>query len=261
MKKVLLSLALFLAFLTFAAPASANHSWGEYHWARTANPFALKLGDNLSANWDAFLTTTSNDWSASSVLDTIIVPGNGSKNCKPTAGRVEVCNSTYGRNGWLGIAQIWLSGSHITQGITKLNDTYFKTAQYNTVAWKNLVTCQEVGHTFGLGHQDEGFDNPNLGTCMDYTSNPTSNQHPNAHDYEQLETMYAHLDVFTTIGAALPTGNRQESFDNPSDWGRLVSQEGRVATYERDLGNGRRIATHVIWADDGHGRDEHHDEE
>lgn len=35
-----------------------------------------------------------------------------------------------------------------------------------------LVTCQEVGHTFGLDHRDENFDNGNLGTCMDYTNDP-----------------------------------------------------------------------------------------
>jgi hypothetical protein len=39
--------------------------------------------------------------------------------------------------------------------------------------------CQEVGHTFGLDHQDENFNNTNLGTCMDYTNDPSTNQHPN----------------------------------------------------------------------------------
>ena len=68
----------------------------------------------------------------------------------------------------------------------KLNDTYFNTSTYNTEAWRNLVSCQEVGHTFGLDHQDENFNNPNLGTCMDYTNDPSSNQHPNQHDYDHL---------------------------------------------------------------------------
>src|SRR5438094_52420 len=36
--------------------ANANHSWGGYHWARTANPFTLTLGDNLSSTWDPYLT-------------------------------------------------------------------------------------------------------------------------------------------------------------------------------------------------------------
>jgi len=84
-----------------------------------------------------------------------------------------VCNARYGNNGWLGLAQIWINGSHITQAITKLNDTYFNTATYNKPEWRNLVMCQEVGYTFGLDHQDENFDNPNLGSCMDYTSDPS----------------------------------------------------------------------------------------
>lgn len=251
MSKFFLAFILLAAIFLFPSAARANHSWGSYHWARTANPFGLKLGDNLTANWDSYLVTTSSDWSLSSVLDTAIVPGGtAAKNCKPSAGRVEVCNSKYGRNGWLGIAQIWASGNHITQGVTKMNDTYFATAAYNTPAWKNLVLCQEVGHTLGLDHQDEDFNNPNLGTCMDYTSDPSSNQHPNAHDYEQLELIYNHLDGFTTLTASLPNSRPQESYDHPSDWGRLISQQGRIAKYERDLGQGRKLFTFVIWADD-----------
>ena len=114
--------------------------------------------------------------------------GRSKGNCKPTVGRIEVCNGNYGNNGWLGIAQIWITGGvHITQATTKLNDTYFNTPTYNTPAWRQLVVCQEVGHNFGLGHQDENFDNVNLNTCMDYTSDPASNQHPNNHDYWQLD--------------------------------------------------------------------------
>jgi hypothetical protein len=69
----------------------------------------------------------------------------------------------------------------------KVNDTYFNTPTYDTTPWRNLVMCQEVGHTLGLDHQDTSFDNPNLGTCMDYASNPLGppdNEHPNKHDYD-----------------------------------------------------------------------------
>ena len=110
------------ALALLVATPSANHSWGNYHWARTSNPFTLKVGDNVSATWDAMLNTTVADWSQSQVLDLVKVAGRSNpRNCRPTAGQVEVCNSTYGNNGWLGIAQIWASGSHITQGVTKLN--------------------------------------------------------------------------------------------------------------------------------------------
>lgn len=242
MKRSLLALGLVaLATAALAASALASHSWGGYHWARTSNPFTLKLGDNVNSTWDAHLATTSADWSLSSVLDTTIVAG-GTKprNCRPTAGRVEVCNALYGSNGWLGIAQIWVSGSHIVQGVVKVNDTYFNTATYNSPAWRNLVMCQEVGHTFGLDHQDEVFGNPNLGTCMDYTSNPSgppSNEHPNQHDYDQLEAIYAHLDSTTTVGSAVQAS------------GQL--QRVRDDLWVQELGNGHRIFTFVFWASKG----------
>jgi hypothetical protein len=238
--------------MAFLLPMNANHSWGGYHWARTQNPFTLLLGDNVSGPWETVLTTTSLDWTASSVLNTTVVPGNANpKNCRATIGRVEVCNSTYGNNGWLGIAQIWANGQHITQGVVKLNDTYFKTAKYNTPAWRDLVSCQEVGHTFGLDHQDENFSNANLGTCMDYTNNPESNRHPNAHDWEQLEQIYSHLDSTTTVGSS-QTSPTSTNDAEPNSWGKLVSssRNGTSETYELELGNGRKVITHVTWAEE-----------
>jgi len=223
-----------------------NHSWGGYHWARQSNPFTLKVGDNVTSAWDGILNTTISDWSQSTVLDlTKVTGGTRVKPCKPTTGRVEVCNASYGNNGWLGIAQIWITGgTHIVQGVTKVNDYYFNTPTYNTTAWRNLVMCQEVGHTLGLDHQDENFNNANLGTCMDYTSNPGTNQHPNQHDYQQLATIYQHLDSTTTV---LSVTN---GFGNASGWGALVSSSAsrHSSIYRLDLGNGQSVLTHVIWA-------------
>ena len=251
--RVVVLATILIAVGTIGTIALANHSWGGYHWARTANPLALKLGDNVSAGWDSYLATASTDWSASTALNTTVVPGlSNPKNCKATAGRVEVCNNKYGRNGWLGIASIWASGSHITQGTVRLNDTYFLTAKYNTPAWKNLVTCQEIGHTIGLDHQDEAFDNPNLGTCMDYTNDPATNQHPNFHDYEMLETIYAHLDSFTSATNTVASrGNKTVDTENVSEWGKSIrtSRDGKHSLFERDLGNGEKLFTFVVWAE------------
>ena len=238
-----------------ASIVSASHAWGAYHWARSSNPFTIKLGDSVSPQWDSTLALASDDWSLSSVVDTIIVPGINTRNpkaCKPKAGQGEVCNAKYGFNGWLGIASIWASGEHITQGTVKLNDSYFNTATYNTPEWRNLVTCQEVGHIFGLDHQDEIFDNINLDTCMDYTSNPGSNQHPNAHDYEMLETIYAHLDTTTTVAQSVSSSAMPDvDLDGPRAWGKEIrrSHDGRASLFERDLGNGNKVFTHVFWAE------------
>lgn len=223
------------------------------------------MGDNVSSAWDTYLRTASSDWSQSAVMDTTVVTGQSSPStCNPTLGRVEVCNAAYGSTGWLGVAQIWTNGFHITQGTTKLNDTYFAQARYNTPSWRAMVTCQEVGHTFGLDHRDENFNNINLGTCMDYTNDPSgtagtngtlNNEHPNQHDYEQLATIYGHVDSTTTVGqrtgqSATPPGQQ----DRDPNWGMLVrtTNGGRTSLFEKDLGGGRKVFTFVIWADDQH---------
>ncbi len=253
-----------LALAAFPAVTWASHSWGGYHWGRTQNPFTLKLGDNVSSAWDASLSDASNDWSTSDVLDTTIVTGgNVSKprSCRPSGGRVEVCSAKYGNTGWLGLAQIWVGGSHITQGVTKLNDTYFNTATYNTPGWRHLVMCQEIGHTFGLDHQDEDFTNPNLGTCMDYTNNPSGNEHPNLHDYQELDIIYDHLDSTTTVGQTAnkmpPAANDGERNGPPqvgtAQWGKLIrsTNGGRTEVFELDFGGGHKTFTFVIWANAG----------
>lgn len=252
----------FVLLVGSGAVLAGDHSWNGYHWARTANPFTLKVGDNVSSAWDAYLDEAIVDWSASSVLDlTKVAGGTRPRNCRPTSGRIEVCNERYGNTGWLGIAQIWIAdGTHITRAITKLNDTYFNTRTYNTPPWRRLVMCQEIAHDFGLDHQDENFENLNLGSCMDYTNDPDgpiSNEHPNAHDYEQIETIYAHVDGVSTVeGApgfavpALPPGF-EVAFDTPAQWGRLIRSiaNGRVQVFELDFGRGFRVITRVVWAD------------
>ena len=231
-----------------SAPANATHAWNDYHWARTANPFPLLVGDNVSSAWDGYLVTSTGQWSQSSVLDlTGTAGGTTGKRCRATAGRVEVCSAAYGRNGWLGLASIWLTGgSHITQGTVKVNDTYFALAAYNTPDERAHVMCQEIGHTFGLGHTSE--DGTTQDTCMDYSQSPTSTA-PNLHDYQMLEAIYAHLDATTTVGAA-SASSAHEVGNDPSSWGREVhrSADGHHSTFVRYFGGGHSVVTEVTWA-------------
>lgn len=245
-----------IATASVGSPAAADHSWNGYHWKRLS-VVALNLGDNLSPAWKPYLGTTRTDWSASTVIDLTIVAGQSNRNCRATNGRIEVCSAAYGYNGWLGVAQIWTDAEkHIVKGVTKLNDSYFKLAQYNTPGWRNLVMCQEVGHTIGLDHQDEAFDNPNLGTCMDYTNNPLgppNNEHPNQHDFDQLSSIYTHTDFAGASASQTPGssgfGLDQAGGDTPAEWGRAVAftKDGRGRIFEKDLGGGRRLTTFVFW--------------
>ena len=224
-----------------ASSAFANHSWGNYHWPRPANPFVVPLGDSVTntaySNWDGALAGASADWTASSVLNSPIVTQSGNtRNCKGTDGRIRVCNATYGNNGWLGLAQIWLSGSHIVRATTKVNDTYFNSPSYNYTA-ERQVMCQEVGHGYGLSHQDEsGAD---LNTCMDY-SNALDNPSPNAHDYEQLETIYnSHVD-----GGASP------SFAPTALHAKRVTRSDTISSSHivKYYGHGYQVHTFITWA-------------
>ncbi len=239
------------ALLSFPIGATASHSWNNYHWARISNPFNLRVVDSNTTDWDDNLNRANSEWSTSTVLNLLYESGDSSsrarKRCLTITGKVHSCNAAYGNNGWLGLASINITGGvHITQGSSKMNDTYFSSGAYNETA-RQQVMCQEIGHTFGLDHQDEsGAD---LNTCMDY-SNALDNPSPNSHDYQQLQTIYSHLDSTTTVGFSAFAEN---AFDDDPDasykWGRLVKQspDGRSSFYERDNGDGTKKATHVFW--------------
>ena len=261
MKKIRWPIALIaIAVIALSLPlvASADHTWGKYAWPTPGGP-ALSLGDNLDLGWGAFLGTANEDWNYSPWITNSVDPGRtASPDCIPATGLVEICNSEYGENGWLGVAGIWIAkGKQITKGYVKVNDTYFNKASYNTSAWRQMVMCQEVGHIFGLAHQDEDFYNPNLDTCMDYTSNPGTNKHPNDHDYDQLAAMYGSGGGGGSPGPGNGNGkgnngkNGQSSGMDNSQWGRAISTDGkgRPDLLELDLGNGNKLITHVLWAD------------
>ena len=251
-----------LATLVFSSASMADHSWGKYKWKPSSVPFNLDLGDNLSGNWGAHLTLASTDWNTSQVLGTTVIPGSTQldpESCNPETGNVQVCNYAYGDNGWLGLAQIYIfRGRTIIAGIAKLNDTYYNMQYYNTAAWRQLVMCQEIAHSFGLAHQDVTFDNVNLGTCMDYTDDPDgsidnelSNEHPNQHDFDQLETIYGGSDDGGGPGGSCnpksPKCNPAIAAGGHAQWGQLVSGHGGTEIYERRLGGGHKVITFVTW--------------
>ena len=263
--KRLLVVALLLAVTTLVpVPLTADHFWG-YHWKRTSRAeVVLGLGDNVSSVWNGYLATAAADWDQSFDLDVTVVPGAAPspRPCRPTPGRIEVCNAAYGNNGWLGMARIWVNGLHIVSASMQLNDTYF-IDDYDTAAWRQFVTCQEVGHVLGLDHTDEDIDNPNEGTCMDYTSEPAGggfwadpNIAPNQHDYEELARIYAHVDGGGGAGRTGGPANvirfnpdvpdPQVTMPMDDSLGDLLRRNRRSEVYRLNLGNGSYVFTFVI---------------
>ena len=258
--------SLLLALGVMVNAAFAAHTWGPYHWARKTPQFTLKLGNNLSSAWVTYLTRTSFDWSnppsGSTPLLTTIVAG-ARNNCAMVPGTTQVCNSNYGKNGWLGLASINIVGGvHITQGSAKLNDSYFLTSTYNNPNQRLHVMCQEIAHTFGLDHQST--DGSSQNSCMDYFSNTGANAgstlstKPNPHDFAQLNLIYSHLDTTTTVSATTATSssssnnngaNGRDKSEDSNQWGTLMRQSnnGRSSEYESFNRDGSITATHVFW--------------
>ena len=209
-KNILYKSACFLLiFLGISVSIHGQHSRdGVYHWARLENPISLKIVDSTTGNWKSELHTALDEWSKpvglheQIFLDFPIVKTNSSKGarrrCLSIEGQIHVCNDSYGLNGWLGIATIYIQANgHITRGVAQVNDSY---ANYwnDWPTEKNHVMCQEIGHLFGLGHTSEGgsYDK----SCMDYSGPPNNplSQWPNEHDFEELAHSYSHLDTYKT---------------------------------------------------------------
>lgn len=252
--------------MALGAVLVADHSWANYHWARTASPFTLTIVNSTTDDWDVYVANAVGDWSQSQKLN-MTQDLNGStsdrdrRQCRTPDGAVRICNQAYGNTGWLGIAGISIDPQgHIVTGYTKLNDTYFSTTFYDNDAWKQSVTCQELGHNIGLDHQDENFNNTSLETCMDYQNPPWPV--PNAHDYDQLDTIYAHLDSYNSYTGGggggggtcnAPPGKGCNKAGLPQDngdrgWGISLGRRGQKEKFLRVDPDGTRHLTFVTWA-------------
>lgn len=256
---------LVLATIGVAGNAIADHSWGDYHWARTTGSFNLTIINSTTSDWDPYVSAAIADWSDSAVLN-MIEDTSGStsskdrRQCSGGAGTVRICNLAYGNNGWLGIAGISIdSNGHITTGYTKLNDSYFTTSYYNKDSWKQSVTCQELGHNVGLDHQDENFSNTSLFSCMDYQDPPF--EWANAHDFEQLAIIYGHTDSYNSYagggaggggdgGCNAPPGKgcNKSGLPGAVGWGASLGRRGNAETFIRIDPDGTMHLTHVTWA-------------
>ena len=137
-----------------------------------------------------------------------------------------------------------------------MNDTYFNAAKYNNSDEREYVMCQEVAHTFGLDQQST--DGSSQNSCMYYVSNTGANAtstlstKPNAHDFDELRTIYSHVVSTTTVAALTAQAAATDvdiDDDDPNRWGQLVSQSqnGRSFKYERFNRDGWITATHVYW--------------
>lgn len=264
-----------------AAPGMASHSWASYHWERAGtNEVTVPVVDFTTGEWASSnrAQIAVNDWNFSDYIESPYRKGTGSNTaCPIVSGEIHVCNDNYGNTGWLGIASISATRGrtkHIIGGVTKLNDYFYDDPDsgYDNDIWRQLVMCQEIGHDYGLGHQNEDFSTNLTDSCMEYTSTPTAiDMTPDAHDWEQLAVIYAHSHSGDDSGG--PGGGRGngggkgkklgQSGTGPADWGRAIGfdAQGRPNRYVRSM-NSYDIITHVTWAiGEGTGDGHHHEDE
>ncbi|MBV8972235.1 MAG: PEPxxWA-CTERM sorting domain-containing protein [Sphingomonadaceae bacterium] len=252
------------ASLTTAAGATLpTQSWNGYHWQRTG-PLAIQLGSNVGSAWGSYVAAAATEWSAANNIDFVQVRGTSPTSaCNPVFGTVQVCNGNYGKNGWLGYATVYASGTVILEATVKLNDYYFAGGTYDTAAWRAQTACQEIGHTLGLAHNDTIRTDANKGTCMDYTNDPTgtrgtngtlANLTPGASDFAALNVIYAHVDT-TQLPQTRPSFRASDALSlgddgpdaiqalpEPATWALFVAGFGGVGAMLRRRQADLRIA-------------------
>jgi Proprotein convertase P-domain len=157
---LLLSSTFVVAFVaTTASIVYAAHQWSCWHWDHGN----IAITNAASGYWNTIIGDEINDWNVGTCLN--------------FASGTEITSDAgfYGNTGWLGIARLLNTDNGaclILQAEALMNQTYLDGGSYPETADRH-VTCQELGHVFGLDH-DRGAV-----TCMDdqVLTNPFFRQH------------------------------------------------------------------------------------
>ena len=186
--KRLLSVAatFFVGLVIGTGVVLANHPWicsgtTAYHYTPRTVGYASPVAQTSVVRSASSYTSAFNG--SISLWDTTVVTLVNSSTPK-----LRLFYGAYGQNGWLGLASLTsVTSCHINSATSQLNDTYLRdTSRYSQTA-VNHVSCQEVGHTFGLNH-----NRTQTNTCMNDQVLTAGNQ-INQHDRDELSSIYAHV--------------------------------------------------------------------
>jgi hypothetical protein len=137
-----------LLFANFSVLTAHAHNWGGWHWDKSG-PAIYIYQYNTASQYGLAEAARQNAWNTISILY------NYNTN---THTDVSVFDGNFGNTGWGGLAEIWDSWDwgcwcwdHITHGHARYNSYYGGDAR-----WIQGVFCQEVFHTYGFTHSNDG---------------------------------------------------------------------------------------------------------
>ncbi len=204
-KSVFVAGALLIAGL--AGQAAQAHQWG--CWIQADRNVKIRNASGGTQGQNAI-----NDWNSMTILNISAVS---------SGEETYVFNANSGATGWGGIARIVnYSGCTILRATAQVN-TYYYSATSNSARG---VHCQEIGHTFGLDHSNDGG-------CMGggYWYSIATAYRPVSHNVTDIGNMYANRfsadSAFPTVGpeAGAPRIHAYW-FHNPS----TLRQTARIAS-------------------------------
>jgi hypothetical protein len=127
--------------LLLGTTGASAHQWGSWSWNRSGSTVTIQVY-NYAANSGA-ANQALNDWDSHTILS---LPRLNSHT------DISVYDENAGNTGWIGLATIVnYSGNYITHAHAEYN-TYYSESYDQIVG----TYCQEIGHTFGLDHSNDG---------------------------------------------------------------------------------------------------------
>lgn len=180
-------------------------------WNVDSGGLNLKVLNSVEDWWQPYLARAMKEWEngdPDALTLTIQKKGAPDFQCDPVKGRLKVCNGDYGDTRWRGINQILVSNNYIVASAARMNDYFLKEASDEQ---RQYTMCHELGHGFGLPHDDEDFFNADRNNCMDYTSNPKNNLSPSIINFQFLTDLYG----------TVPTERKRELRQQPRQQQKL----------------------------------------
>jgi len=205
------------------------------HWPQDGNGLKATIINALSDEWQTTFALAVADWNNGEpdAVDIFEEKGTYSPNCEAPDGKIIVCNGDYGDSKWRGINEAMIDyRGEIVSTSARMNEYYL--SHMDSGAWQYTM-CHELGHTLGLGHTDEDFDNEDLGNCMDYTNNLGVNKHPDTMNYETLLLLYGPISGRQLQGGRMRRRKRKNNLNLHTHW--ITATEASEKTNTVPLGH------------------------